>query len=183
MQSIARANEVIGRSDIACRIGDNEAPTIAARSQLHRPHQAQLESVTPMRLQHADAADISSETNMRRWQHACECNCRPFVTGEPPMPGAKAGNGGAAKEGQPVQIGQDIRNLVILTVDLANPISRFHGFKQRLARSISRSEKPRARAHASAAASPYSITARFTIRQEIPSAGDDASRLVNNNMR
>ena len=136
-------------------------------------HETQLQAVAPMRLDNADAAKIAGVSDMRRGYYPSESDRNGLMTGEPPMPPDKGGNRGAAKEGQTVQFGQEVRGILILTIDLADPIGWLHDFRHRPL-----SENPRARAQASAAASPYWATARLTIRQEISSAGDDASRAV-----
>ncbi len=95
------------------------------------------------------------------------------------MAAIKRRNGGAVQESQAMQFGEDVGDLVIAPVYLANAIG--HGLRHRFARSMSFDENPFARAKASAAASPYCATARLTTQQGIASAGDDVSSAVSSN--
>jgi hypothetical protein len=125
-------------------------------------------------LQDADPAKISGIAHTRRWHDAGEGNWCHLAIGQPPMSAVKRRDGRAAEEGQTMQLGQGIRDCIIPSVHLANPVGCAHDLRHRFARSISLAEKPLARAQASAAASPYSVTARFTTQQGMASAGDDA---------
>ena len=154
------------------------APAVAASARFRSAHETQLQAIAPMRLDDADAAKIAGVSHMRRGYYPGESDRIRLMISEPPMPPGEGGNRGAAKEGQAVQFGEGVRSILILTIDLADPIGWLHDFRHRLARSMSLSEKPRARAQASAAVSPYWATARLTIRQEISSAGDETSRTV-----
>ena len=80
-----------------------------------------------------------------------------------------------------MQLGQDVRDLVIPAVHLANPVSVIYDLRHRRARSISLGENPFARAQASAAVSPYWATARLTTQQGMAPAGDDAKNATSSN--
>src|SRR5580700_9215525 len=130
---------------------------------------------------------------MGRWHGARKGNRRCRMIGQPPVPPVKRRNGCTIEERQAMQLRQDVRDFVIASVDLTNPIgerfdasiapARRRHLRQCFARSMSLSEKPLARAHASAAASPYWATARLTTRQEIVSAGDEANSPASSKVR
>ena len=131
-----------------------------------------------MALQDADAAEISGVANMRRENDAGEGDRRCLVKSEPPVAPVERRNGGAAQESQAMQFGEDVGDLVVAPVHLANAIGQ--DLRHRFARSMSFGENPLARANASAAASPYCATARLTTQHGVASADDDASSAVNN---
>src|SRR5437764_4300831 len=58
-QAISRADEVVGRVHVICRVGDDRTPPIQPRTRLHGSHQAQLKPMSTMLPQHPNAAEIA----------------------------------------------------------------------------------------------------------------------------
>ena len=136
--------------------------------------------MAPVALQDADAAEISGVASVRRGNDAGESDRRGLMKSEPPLAPVERRNGGAAQESQAMQFGEDVGDLVVASVYLANAVGQ--DLRHRFARSMSFGENPLARANASAAASPYCATARLTTQHGMASAGEDVTSTVNSNI-
>ena len=140
-----------------------------------------------MTFQNPDTAEISRVESTRRGHQSGKGDRYRLMIYEPPVAPIEFRNGGTAKECQAMQVGERIRDFVVMPVDLANPVHRpvlqnprLSGVSERHLRhrrafSISLSETPLARAQDSTPASPYWATAFLTTQQGIPCAGKEAT--------
>jgi hypothetical protein len=71
----------------------------------------------------ADPAEIACVSRPRRGYQSCEGDRLIFTKCQPPMAPVEGRNGRALKESQPVEVGQRIDDLIVLSVDLTYPIS------------------------------------------------------------
>src|ERR1700761_380615 len=109
---------------------------------------------------HSHAAKIARITGVRRRNHPGKRNWKRFPACEPPMAAIEIWNSGAVEERKLMELRQRLHRLLVLPIDLANPV-RAH-LRHRFACSISLSGIPLARAQDSTAAAPYCATAFFT---------------------
>src|SRR6185437_5650588 len=113
--------------------------------------------------QHTHPSKISGVAGVRRRNHAGKRNRAGFPGSEPPMAAIEFRNPGAIEERKPMEFRQGLHHLLVLPVNLTNPV-RAH-LRHRFACSISLSEMPLARAQDSTAATPYWATAFLTAQQ------------------
>ena len=75
-----------------------------------------------MSLQDTDAAEVPRVTDVRGWNDTRKGDRSRRVESEPPMTLLEFRNGSAVEESQAMKLCQGVCNIVVLTVDLANPI-------------------------------------------------------------
>jgi hypothetical protein len=75
-----------------------------------------------MRRQHADATDIPRIAGVRRRHGSDKCDGCCLVKRQPPMAQVEWWNRSTVEEGQAMQFCQRIGDVIVLPVDLANPI-------------------------------------------------------------
>src|ERR1700687_4495789 len=124
VQPIAGPDKVVGGGKIVRGIRNDAAPSIMTPARFQRAHQAQLKGVAAMSLQHADTAEIPRIEGPRRLHDSGKGDRYGLVKREPPMGAIELRNGSAVKEGQPVRVGKRIDDLVVMPIDLANPVHR-----------------------------------------------------------
>ena len=90
-QPIAGPDEIVGGSNVLGSIRNKAVPAIAARPRFHRAHQPQLKPASAMLLQYADATDVSSVADMRRWHDAGKGDRYRFAIRQPPWPPSNGG--------------------------------------------------------------------------------------------
>jgi hypothetical protein len=78
--------------------------------------------MAPVALQDADPAEISGVADMRRGNNAGKRDRRCLSKSEPPVPPVERRNGGAIKESQTMQLGEDVGDLIAAPVYLVNTI-------------------------------------------------------------
>ena len=123
VKPIAGPDEVVGGDGIVGGIGHDATPSIVSRARFQRPHQPQLQGVAAVPFQHTDPAEIPSvERACRRHQSGNDGG--GLVKGEPPMAVIKLRNGRAVKKCQAVKVGKGIGDIVVVCVDLTNPVHR-----------------------------------------------------------
>src|SRR6186713_2556570 len=76
--------------------------------------------------EHANAAKIARIGNMGGRNDASEGDRRGSVKSQPPVPVIKFGNGRGIKECQPMKLLERVRNIIVIPVNLANPIHSSH---------------------------------------------------------
>lgn len=121
-QTIARANEVVGRTHVVRGVGNDGTPPRHTRARLHGPHQAQLKPMSAMPPHHANTAKIAGVKNVRRRSNTGEGNRPGPVERNPPVPLIKFGNGSGVEERQLMKFRQRISNIIVTPVNLANSI-------------------------------------------------------------
>ncbi len=74
--------------------------------------------------QHSNTAKIARIENMGGRNDTGEGDRPGSVKGKPPVPLIKFGNGGGVKECQLMKFPERVRNIIVIPVNLANPIHR-----------------------------------------------------------
>src|SRR5579871_2521664 len=124
IKPISRPDEIVGRGEIVGRVRNDKTPSVGARTRLQGSHQSQLQFVTAMLLENADAAKIACIFDMCRRDQSSKGNGQPPAVSEPPMPPVKLRKGCALKKCQLVQLRESVGNVVIISVDFAYAIHR-----------------------------------------------------------
>src|SRR5206468_10338823 len=96
------------------------------RTRLHGSHQAQLKRMSAMLAQHANPAKIARIEDVSGWNDTGEGDRLGSAKRKPPVPLIEFGNGSGVKECQLMKFRQRVRNVIIIPVDLANPIHPPH---------------------------------------------------------
>src|SRR5207302_3033736 len=113
VKPIASLDEVVGRDQVVGGIRHNAAPTILASLVFHRSRQPQLQSVSPVSVHDANAAEIACVVSTRRRNHPGESDRQPVMIYNPPMALVEFRNGRGFKECQPMEVSECIGHFVV----------------------------------------------------------------------
>src|SRR3984957_622191 len=95
-----------------------------SRPPFQRAHQPQLEAVSTVLFQHADAAAKTRFVYTCRRYNTGKGDGQIFVVGKPPMPPIEFRDGGSVKECQEVKLGQRLCDFLVMSDDTLDSVDQ-----------------------------------------------------------